>query len=70
MIIEMRIKPFQILLGILGLAFLLTILPARYSQRFQTLALFFAPQDQYSLYQDDLFASEQEAMLTGLAMFR
>jgi O-antigen ligase len=70
MIIEMHMNPVQILAGILVFIILLTILPAGYSQRFQTLDLFFAPQSQYSLYQDDSFVSRQEAMLTGLAMFR
>ena len=68
--IDMKIKPANILISFLLFISLLSILPSNYTQRFETLNVFFNTSDQSAISQDESFAGRQAVMLTGLAMFR
>lgn len=69
-VLETRIKLSSILIGIILVTTLLVILPSTYTQRFQTLRIFFDQDDEYSLSRDESVVGRRNAMLTGLAMFR
>lgn len=68
--IEMKVKPAAIVISLLLFIGLLSVLPASYSQRLQTLNVFFTPNDDSAIRQDESFVQRQAVMLTGLAMFR
>lgn len=67
--LDMRIKPINMLIGILLFFGLLSILPARYTQRFATLNVFFK-NEEYGLAEDESISGRRDVMLAGLAMFR
>ncbi len=68
--IDMKIKPVSLLIGFLLFISLLSVLPASYSQRFQSLNVFFQPKDEAALNQDESIIGRRAVMLTGLAMFK
>jgi O-antigen ligase len=49
---------------------LFSILPANYKERFQTLNVFFASQNQYAINQDSSFVNRRNELLAGLTMFQ
>ena len=68
--IDLKIKPVSLLIGFLLFMSMLSVLPDSYSQRFQSLNVFFQPNDSAALNQDESFVGRQALMLTGLAMFK
>lgn len=68
--IERKVRVPTILFGMVGLIFLLMLLPSAYKDRFASLTILFDTKNEYNLAQDSSFAGRQNAMLTGLAMFR
>ncbi|MBL8062704.1 MAG: O-antigen ligase family protein [Anaerolineales bacterium] len=68
--VDMKVKPAIIVVGMLLFISLLSVLPASYSQRFQTLNVFFSSNEEAAVSQDESFAQRRAVMLTGLAMFR
>jgi len=68
--IDMKIKPTNLLIGFLLFISLLAVLPASYSQRFQSLNVFFKPKDTAAQNQDESIVGRKAVMLTGLAMFK
>jgi putative inorganic carbon (HCO3(-)) transporter len=68
--IDLRIKGTTLLaLTSIGLV-LLFIVPSRYTERIKSLDIFFQPNQEYGLSQDESVQGRREKMLTGLAMFR
>jgi len=70
MAIDMKIKPISLMIGVLLFISLLSILPASYSDRFQSLNIFSQPTDGTALNQDESVIGREAVMLTGLAMFK
>jgi O-antigen ligase len=66
--IDMKIKPLNLLIGFVLFLSLLSILPDSYSQRFQSLNVFFQPKDE-EVIQDESIIGRQAVMKAGIAMF-
>jgi putative inorganic carbon (hco3(-)) transporter len=69
-VFETRTKLSYILFGLALITVLLIFLPSSYTQRLQTLSIFFDQSDEYALSRDDSIVGRRNSMLTGLAMFR
>jgi len=68
--IDLRIKSTSLLaVASIGLIFLLLV-PSRYTERIKSLNIFFQPNQEYGLAQDESVEGRREKMLVGLAMFR
>lgn len=66
--IDMKIKPLNLLIGFVLFLSLLSILPDSYSQRFQSLNVFFQPKNEEAI-QDESIIGRQAVMKAGIAMF-
>lgn len=64
-VIDMKIKPATVLIGIILFIGLLSVLPDTYAKRFGSLNVF----SNNELSQDEAVSGREAAMLTGLAMF-
>lgn len=67
---ELRIKSSSLLIiGLLGLV-ILFLIPSKYTERIRSLEIFFRPDQEYGLTQDESVEGRRNKMLTGLAMYQ
>lgn len=67
---EIKIKSSNLLfIAVLSLI-ALSILPSQYTERIRSLQIFFKPDQEYGLTQDESVVGRRNKMLTGLAMYR
>ncbi len=69
-LLQMKVKPLHIMMAGLALVSLFAVLPENYSQRLISLNVFFAPQDEYAIQQDDSLVGRSNQIRAGLAMFQ
>lgn len=68
--LQMKVKPLYIMMAGLAVVSLFAVLPANYTQRLMSLNVFFAPQDQYAIQQDEALVGRANQARAGLAMFQ
>ncbi|GAB4494229.1 MAG: hypothetical protein Fur0016_00100 [Anaerolineales bacterium] len=68
--LQMKIKPLYMMIAGLAIVSLFAILPANYTQRLMSLNVFFAPQDEYAIQQDESLVGRANQARAGLAMFQ
>lgn len=69
-LLQMKVKPLYIMMAGLALVSLFAVLPENYSQRLMSLNVFFAPQNEYAIQQDDSLVGRSNQIRAGLAMFQ
>ena len=66
---EMRIKSSTLTVAVIFGILFLFLLPSKYTERIKTLDVFFRPDQEYGLTQDESVEGRRNKMLTGLAMY-
>lgn len=69
-LLQMKVKPLHIMMAGLAVVTLFAVLPANYTQRLMSLNVFFAPQDEFAMQQDDSLVGRSNQARAGLAMFQ